>query len=237
VNRLPVIPIQKQLPTELKEVLKIIRGLGFIAGSCARYYASNLSDEVKYNDIDIFSYSEKDFDEIIFRLEKNKWIRKKESPNAIQFEKEFRKSKPAKSKSKSKSPLIREVHIVEVVKPFKNEWMQTYGKPKDVLEQFDFTVVKAYFLNEKYIYVDEHFVMDNEKRRLVITHINCPLAVAQRVVKYGRKGYNIGIREMMKLFIEWENRPREYRERLLELLKKDLTDEEFEELERLLRID
>jgi len=131
--------------------------------------------------------------------------------------------------------------VVEVVKPFGNQYMKTFGKPEEVVVRFDFSVVRAYLIDNNssqlQAYVDERFDEDTAAKHLVITHINCPVAVAQRVAKYAKKGYSIGIRELIKLFVEWQNRPPEYRNRLLELLRRELSEEEFTELERLLRID
>jgi len=219
---MPIRIPQRPLSEPVKEVLSLIRRNGFIAGSCARYYASTAKDEAIYNDIDVFARSIKGFNEICWKLEHNGWTLTGESPNAMKFAKNFDGTGAE----------------VEVVKPFQNEYMCTYGDPKNVIMQFDFTCVKAFFYNRKYLYIDEQFDTDNNARRLVITHINCPVAVAQRVMRYAKKGYTIGIRELLKLFTEWSQRPDAYREHLTELLHRgELTDDEFMELERLLRVD
>ena len=112
------------------------------------------------------------------------------------------------------------------------------GEPEEVIQRFDFTVTKAYFKDKKTVIVDDALIEDVKRRRLIITSIPCPIAVAQRVTKYARKGFNIGVRELVKLFIEWDRRDQQYKNRLQELLSNpELTDEDFEELERLLRVD
>jgi len=215
--------LQRPLAPEVKELLWLIKPYGFIAGSCARYFASLVKDEPIYNDVDIFCNQEHDFNDVCYIALGNGWKLKKESPNAVQFTKTFNGIEA----------------VAEVIKPFKNDYMQTYGQPEEVVGQFDFPCVKTWFVSETELYIDEQFDQDTKDRKLHITHINCPVAVAQRVAKYAQKGYTIGVREIMKLFVEWERRPALYRQRLLELLheNQDLTDEEFAELERLLRVD
>jgi len=212
------VEIQKPLHKEVEEVMDIIGSKGFIAGGCPRYFA--VDDEIPYSDIDVYCKSEEYFNDICQALEKAGWQKTSESVNAVRY----RKSPGGV--------------IVEVIKPFQNEHMKTFGEPEEVIQQFDFTVTKAYFKDKRTVVVDEALIEDVKRRRLIITSIPCPIAVAQRVTKYARKGFSIGVRELVKLFIEWDRRDRQYKNRLQELLSNpELSDEDFEELERLLRVD
>jgi hypothetical protein len=72
-----------------------------------------------------------------------------------------------------------------------------------------------------------------------------------RLIKYTKRGYWVTPREVLKLFVDWENRDDEYRLKIVELFKKSesfdpdapdeskggLSKEEIDELEELMRID
>jgi len=61
-------------------------------------------------------------------------------------------------------------------------------------------------------------------------------------MKYSRKGYWLRPFECLKLFIDWTDRPDDYRVKLVEFLRKasendGLTQAEVDELEAMMRID
>jgi hypothetical protein len=60
-------------------------------------------------------------------------------------------------------------------------------------------------------------------------------------MKYARKGYYMRPIESMKLFQDWQNRPEEYRQRIIQLFGDgkmgSLSKQEVDELEALLRVD
>lgn len=154
---------------------------------------------------------------------------------------------------------------INVVKPFTNllrkpapevspVLMKTYGKPEEVIAYFDFPVAMAaieyverppikiadmfpFWSRYRAIYNADLFT-DDESKHLHIRHINCPIAVSMRAFKYVGKGYDIRPREIIKLFKEWDDRPVDYKKRLIELCEKDNLDaQQWFELEQLLRID
>jgi len=227
-----------RIPKQAKDILDMIEGMGFIAGGYAAWYANSRYSS-NPSDIDVFSlenrfeyYPPEEPDEvftpeslIIYNLLELDYEQEKDLPNAIQYK-----------------PPEEGMLKVQYVKPFQNNWMKTFGTPEEVLSQFDFTVAMVALEkvnDEYYIYYHEDFVKHNKKHRLYINHINCPIAVSMRVMKYIKKGYYIGPKELIKLFIEWENRDEEYRSRLKEILEKEgeLSPEEWWEMEKLLRID
>lgn len=227
-----------RISKQAKDILDSIEGMGFIAGGYGSWYYDS-RNSAEPSDIDIFSienrfeyYPPEEPDgvfvpesPIIDILLELGYEEEKELPNAIQY-------KPPRG----------DMLKVQYVKPFQNQWMKTFGTPNEVLEQFDFTVAMvALEKNGEYYYIHYHedFAKHNKKYRLYIKHINCPIAVAMRVTKYVKKGYYIGPKELIKLFIEWENRDDEYRTQLRDLLEKEgeLSPEEWWDMERLLRID
>jgi hypothetical protein len=96
-------------------------------------------------------------------------------------------------------------------------------------------------LNSKEVLADECFVEDEMAHRLCFKNIHCPVSSLLRAIKYGKKGYFIPPREAVKLFRDWDGRSKEYRERVLKLFDKskdgDITQEEIDDLEKLLWID
>jgi hypothetical protein len=228
-------PLKHVLPIE--EVARLVSEYGFIAGSCARFMAHPEAE--LYNDIDVFCLTEDSFPHLFKVLFDAYGAPTGESPNAIRFT-------MMKRRVDRKTGEHRTLSIVDItlIKPFKNEFMQTYGDGITVLGQFDFTVAQVLIWwndldEELYVGFTRNFLRDMKDKRLVLNHINCPVAIAQRIHKYGKKGYKIGVREIMKLFIEWDKRTPEYRARLGQLLTvtSSLSDDEFLEMERLLRMD
>jgi len=90
--------------------------------------------------------------------------------------------------------------------------------------------------------VDADFMHDEEKKILRIKNIHCPISSTLRCMKYARKGYWLPPMQCCRLFIDWEERDEEYREKIIEFLKKSdmgegLTKADIEEMEALMRID
>jgi hypothetical protein len=215
----------RYMPLMVMDILRLIRNHGFISGGFARHYA--VRNVEHYSDIDIFAISPDSFNVIVEKLTGFYGLPTSESPNAIQWER-----------------VRKTIDKITVIKPFLNSYMKTYGDIYEVLSQFDFGVCQVALYSdalnngEPTLVASRRFVEEEPRKVLRINHINCPIAVAQRVARYVAKGYNIGIRELAKLFNEWMNRPWNYRERLMVLLRSgELNDSEFEELERLLRMD
>ena len=82
------------------------------------------------------------------------------------------------------------------------------------------------------------------KRRIVIKNIHCPISSTYRIIKYTRRGYWVNTPEILKLFVDWEDRDDEYKARLMDFFDRladgeaaEPTEQEIMEIERLLRID
>ncbi len=229
-----------RLSKQAIDILYAISGKGFIAGGYARYVL-HPKYSPKPSDIDIFSYKQDMTLEpddrgdqqtrwwarspLITALESLGYIQTRNTPNAVEMEGNKRQLK------------------LQVIMPFENQYMRTYGSAMDVLSLFDFTIAMAALEyisehNEFWATYHKSFRKDNRSHQLHISHINCPIAVSMRVTKMSSKGYYIGPRELIKLFKDWTARPEQYRARLTELCDRDeLSPTEWFELEKLLRID
>jgi hypothetical protein len=130
---------------------------------------------------------------------------------------------------------------IQLIKPRKTGNMVATGPMQEVLENFDFTVVRAGLLSPDTALVDRDFWDDEKHQRLQIKNIHCPVGSTYRCAKYIKKGYSIRPKEMIKLFLDWDQRDEEYRDLLKTNLIKGresgLTQEEIDELEALLWID
>ena len=131
---------------------------------------------------------------------------------------------------------------VQLIVPIEAEYQKTFGPVEEVLEHFDMSTsmfaIEPVTMDEIQITWDDEGLEDSIERDIRLRHINCPTSVAQRVVKYAAKGYTISMRELHKLFMEWEARPEEYRDTLDDLLTRDdLSMSESELLYTLMLVD
>ena len=70
----------------------------------------------------------------------------------------------------------------------------------------DFTVARIVLVDENIALADADFLIDEQKRRLVIRNIVCPISGVRRVSKYTTKGYSCTSVEIVKLFAEFMDR-------------------------------
>ena len=181
--------MKRQLSSTVIEILDIIQDEGFIAGGTARYYASSLTNEPSPNDIDVYVKEKKFFHSIVSRLERRGWNRKDDRRFSIRFAKKIHGKE----------------HVVELIKPFNNEFLRTYGPPMIVIDRFDFTVAKAALDHDSAlkgkILVARDFLVDNRKGLLRIstqkTSLRSPITVMVRLMQYVRNGYHISIYELI----------------------------------------
>lgn len=255
---------KNRLSKQARDILTAISGKGYIAGGYARDVILGTHTA---SDIDIFFYDgpnrkvtvEPDdsgpsdestiwtpYGPIVDDLRNLGYKFTRSLPNAWEF------IMPRKDGKHNKN-----YYKVQVIQPFQSQWMKTFGTVEQVIGQFDFTVVKAAIYTSE-VHVDsrepdnirqlagiryfsfehEDFHKDNKRKRLIITHINCPIAVSMRVNKYCSKGFYIGPKELIKLFKEWDSRDKTYKDRLIQLATQDSLDpKEWWEIEELLRID
>lgn len=201
--------------------------IGFIAGGYARWVLYGCDNNVvpDPNDIDVFCTSEDSYDSISFRLQALGYHVARDLVNAVEWH-----------RNEDDKP-------VQVIRPHENKFIKMHGTPRFVLTNFDYTInmvalVPVSVMASYMVVYDDRVASDNSRKQLIINHINCPVALASRAIKYAKRGYSIPIRELAKLFVEWEQRPPEYRKAIADLLNSpDWTDDERIMFYRLLRVD
>lgn len=215
--------------TEIQHLYKMIGDRAIICGGWARWCASPRSKPTPASDVDVYCRSENDFEALrdLFAASGSMPVYD-EKPFAITYDK--------------KQSLFPGCPRIQLIKPMIHGRVVTVGNEEDILDNFDFSVARACITSSSTVLVDEHFPEDEENRLLRINNIHCPISTMYRVIKYIGKGYWIRPMEMLKLFLDWEQRPEEYRVKLAETLGlvaggKELSEEEINQLEALLHID
>lgn len=134
---------------------------------------------------------------------------------------------------------------IQLVKPFNEGNKVALGTLEEILDNFDFTVIRIGLLDIDNALADKDFLMDEGHNKIAIRCIHCPISSTLRVGKYRKKGYSIGIGEVLKLFTDWEAREDAYKEALIEGIPKlldeqkrlELSEEELLTLSKLIYID
>jgi hypothetical protein len=131
---------------------------------------------------------------------------------------------------------------VQLIKPIREGRVVANGSMVEILENFDFTVIRCGLIDENTAMVDADFLHDEEHKELRLKTIHCPISSTLRCMKYARKGYWLRPFECLRLFLDWESRSEDYRNKLRNFLEKsaingEFTKEEVNELEALMRID
>lgn len=217
------LPIRNE-PDRFREIAALIEGTGcFVAGGAARFAASPNEKPARYSDVDLFAPDATAVAKMHTKLLAISEL-KHETPLSYLFEQttSFDEDIFAEGKvRKTRFNLIREF----------------CGTPEAVIQKFDFSVARAAIIGDK-VLVDDDFEQDEKDRKLRIKHVVCPISTMYRAAKYQAKGYKFPLREMLRLFNEWQDQDEAYRLKILDLGMADkLSAEEIDELEALLRID
>ena len=220
------LPIQRN-----QELLKnlfdtVILDDGFLLGGFARVCVSQNSEIIPSGDIDIYTKGKEQFDLISKRLEMNGWFETRKSETARTMQRSFSGNLPVQLIM----PLV-EGHI-----------LLSSENVEDILNNFDFSIARVGItresLNSNEAIADVDFQTDDSKKHLNIKNIHCPIAQIYRVSKYMEKGFWLPMKQALKIVKDWETRPIEYKNKILETVEKeDPTEEEIQQLERLLHID
>ena len=133
---------------------------------------------------------------------------------------------------------------IQLIKPIREGVIVTNGSMEEILKNFDFTVVRigidSHISNGAL--ADPDFIEDEKAMRLRIKNIHCPISSMYRVMKYKEKGYFPSTGLILKLFLDWEERPMETKEKIIAFYKKleeddkSVSKEDIEEMERLMRL-
>ena len=208
-----------------------------ICGGYARYCASPLSPQsvIPASDVDLFPNSVGSAVGLTKALRRLGYTIKFENEVSITMH-------PRKKKLEE----LKWMPIPQIIKPVVAGRVMTVGTTEEILNNFDFTVVRAAIISPTEVLVDEDFENDESKKLLRIKNIHCPISSTLRCCKYSRKGYFLKPVEALKLFTDWMNREEGYRQRIIELFQKsafskkgenEMTRQEIDELEALLRVD
>jgi len=191
----------------IENILSIIDGRGYIAGSYAAFVAS--PKPILPNDIDIFAMSEDAAWSIVTDLKKVGLYLTNTSNVAYTL-----------------TPLNTKPLPVQVVKPHP-DWRNF---PDDIIESFDLTVSRALLLSPTEVAVDSDIVLNPGKGKII--RINDPLRTLKRVIKYQARGIVFPDWELMKLFSAWDAMTPEKKQAAIEaILPMAVDDEPHEDYE------
>jgi len=110
-------------------------------------------------------------------------------------------------------PDVDDAAPLQFVRPIASPALYSAGNPVKQLQRFNFYssqfAVEMQGDDVVFFYTDEG-VLDLKRGRLRINAINSPLGMMRRIVKDTSKGFIISLKEMMKLFTDWDARSDEY---------------------------
>lgn len=212
---------ERHIPKQGRDILQAINGHGFIAGGYARDIV--LGERGNAGDIDVFSWDNdlKYDDDPTGRLLNVPHSRVIDSLLSIGYKFIFESDNAIKLRYEGKPKYPHQL-CVHCIKPITNNHrdraiqVRLYGSPEEVLSTFDFPIIKAAIWQDEIdrydSCYDDRFIEDNRTKTLHIDHINHPVPVGMRVIKYCKKGYRISGDEYMKLFTDWAGRTGEYQQ-------------------------
>jgi hypothetical protein len=216
--------------TEIREVYyDVISKGGIICGGYVRYMASPRSDPACAGDLDVFCPTEEIF-EALKEVFRSRLVKRVETEVAITYNRGGRDCKYFPSPP------------IQLIKPIREGKIVANGTMEEILDNFDFTVIRCGLLGIKKALVDADFLHDEEKMILRLKNIHCPISSTLRCMKYAKKGYWMPPMHVLKLFFDWEGRDPEYRNKLAQFLAsanegRGLSKEDVDQLEAMMRID
>lgn len=206
-------PIRRGI-TEIQSLLEIISSHGFVCGGYARYALSDSRDVVPAGDVDIYAKTDADFE-----ILKTKFAviigADPESFETVGFAVSIPNWKDYYGPK------------IQLIRPIETPSFKIKGEPKEVLSNFDFTIARAAIITPKFGIADKVFQEDELAKRLRIKKVHHPLSTMLRIAKYRKKGYNISMLEMLRLFQDWDKRDQEFKDKSQELANK-LFDLEYQ---------
>ncbi len=192
--------------TEIKHFYELIKDTkAIICGGYARYCGSTNKIPVKSKDIDVYCENEEIYNNVKKILVDNKFEQRFENAVSIAYN----------PPTDNKFIACPEINLITPKTEFK---IITEGSIESILSNFDFTVTRAAILNENEILVDVDFIKHEEMKLLVIKNIHCPISSTLRFCKYSRKGYWTRPFQILKLFLDWDERGDDYKGEIGELL-------------------
>jgi hypothetical protein len=220
-----VVPVVRGF-TEIKKLHYLLRNArAMILGGYVRYMCSPSKKVSPASDVDVYCETKEVFEHLRRVFKEEKFEMKAENDLALTY------------KPFEKDHLMFGCPQVQLIKPMQEGVVVTEGGMEKILENFDFTVVRIGLLNPSEALADADFMHDEEKRQLRIKNIHCPISSSYRLMKYRVKGYWPPTFEVLKLFLDWDERDEEYKQKIMDFFRKeDPTREEIDELERMMRV-
>lgn len=221
---------------EIEPVLDLLdKHGGRIIGGYARYCCSTNEKPYKAGDVDVFPVgATQEESEAVYKALSEAF---KAAGLEIKHENNVSQSYLIPT-----TPPFNRCQTIQLIKPIIEGAVVTRGTVEEILGSFDFTIVRvALNPDRKTATAWASFEDDEKKKKLRILNIHCPISSLLRIMKYGRKGYYMRPVEVLKLLQNWEERTPEYRARIAALFTTgqmgDITQQEIDELEKLLRVD
>jgi hypothetical protein len=213
---------------KIKKVAEILKTCGvfdeaFMCGGFVRHSCSNRKPiPATYGDVDIYCRDDETYKIINeYFANHNGW--------GVHFENDLSIAYKTLAGVRG-NPMGFRSKPIQLIKPLREGEIVTIGTMEEVLNNFDFTVIRAgmniEMAHRGVALVDEDFDEHENKKRLVFKKIHCPISSMHRVIKYCRKGYKINSKESVKLFLDWENRPEKYKTEIVDFLSKSFEVEE-----------
>jgi hypothetical protein len=227
--------------TEIKILFELaVKNNCIICGGYARYCASpqSIKNIIPAKDVDLFPRTEESCANLLKDL--------RQLGFKIKYENKISYTMEPKKKNVDS---LNHIPTPQIIKPVKEGHIVSVGTMEEILNNFDFTVVRAGIISETEVMVDDDFEVDEFNKKLQLKNIHCPISSTLRCIKYSKKGYFLGPMEALKLFQDWDRRGDEYKKNMIELFGKSkkgkksednpagMTAEDIDELESLLRID
>jgi len=205
-----------------------------ILGGYARYCLSQNSTPFFALDVDLFPQSNGDSLGLVEALKSLGFKVKHENEISFSFAK----------REDHENPYWRICPNIQVIKPVIEGAIVTVGKMEDVLDNFDFSITRCGLLSPTQGLAGEEFLVDESSHHLILKNIHCPISSLHRCIKYSKKGYFLPLAETVKLFLDWDERTPEYKDKLIEMIGKmkgvdgvEPKKEDIEELEKLMHVD
>jgi hypothetical protein len=214
---------------EIEKLLEICNfttaNKAFILGGYVRWMCSPKENPVPAGDIDIYCENPTIFELLKTTLLGKNLVIKNDNPMALTFELSELAPVP-----------------IQLIKPINQGAIVAMGDIQTILSHFDFTVIRIGILDSQTALADADFLYDEQNNLLRLKNIHCPISSTLRCMKYAKKGYFLRPVECLKLFADWTNRSIQYQQQIISGLQKiedneQLTQEDIDELERLMRID
>lgn len=241
--------MNKELPINF-ETIPILRGFETIkpvydfaknynvilTGGYVRWMCSTAKEPSEGRDIDLYFKDEKSYTDALIELEFGFKLGKKfENEMCVEFK-------------QPESGVFKNCPPIQLIKPILNERIHTFGNGEEIISHFDFSCVRLFIKDHLTATCDTEFIKDEQNKRLRIKHIVCPISAVYRIGKYLKKGYTIKLIEIVKLFIDWDDRDLDYRNTLIQLVEKSssydhddpdsgLSEDDLALLYRLMKVD